>query len=121
MEKKLANVRGALYSLVAPRELLTVTSGYGASCIFYTDDSLIEGCLGFAVHQMGVDGFGHKISSPAGVITAELSVPITALHPIAEIIQPLERCLILTGSLSSIKTMLSRKIAHQITPTGVWM
>jgi hypothetical protein len=35
MEKKLANIQEAMYSLVAPRELLTVTSGYGASCIFY--------------------------------------------------------------------------------------
>jgi hypothetical protein len=30
MEKKLSNVQEAMYSLVAPRELLTVTSGYGA-------------------------------------------------------------------------------------------
>jgi hypothetical protein len=59
MEKKLANIEGAMYSLVAPRELLTVTSGYSASCIFVTNGSLIEGCTGFAVHQMGVDGFGH--------------------------------------------------------------
>jgi hypothetical protein len=59
MEKKLANVQEAMYSLVALRELLTVTSGYGASCIFYTDGSLIEGCVGFAVHQIGVGGFGH--------------------------------------------------------------
>jgi hypothetical protein len=57
MEKKLANVQVAMYSLLAPRDLLTVTSGYGASCIFYTDGSLIEGCVGFAVHQMGVGGF----------------------------------------------------------------
>jgi hypothetical protein len=52
MEKKLANVQEAMYSLVALRELLTVTSGYGASCIFYTDGSLIEGCVGFAVHHI---------------------------------------------------------------------
>jgi hypothetical protein len=35
MEKKLTNVQEAMYSLMAPRELLTVTSGYGPSCIFY--------------------------------------------------------------------------------------
>jgi hypothetical protein len=63
MDKKLANTQGPRYSLVAPRELLTVTSAYGASCIFNTDGSLIEGCAGFAVHQMGVGGFGHKIPS----------------------------------------------------------
>jgi hypothetical protein len=62
MEKKLANIQGSMHSLVAPRELLTVTSGYGASCIFYTDGSLTEGCAGFAVHQMDVSGFEHKIS-----------------------------------------------------------
>jgi hypothetical protein len=43
MEKKLSNVQKAMYSLVAPRELLTVTFGYGASFIFY--GSLIEGLL----------------------------------------------------------------------------
>jgi hypothetical protein len=44
IEKKSVNVQEAMYSLVAPRELLTVKSGYGVSCIFYTDGSLIEGC-----------------------------------------------------------------------------
>jgi hypothetical protein len=72
MEKKLSNVQEAMYSSVAPRELLTVTFGYGASFIFYTDGSLIEGCAGFAVHQMGVGGFEHRILSPPGVFTAEL-------------------------------------------------
>jgi hypothetical protein len=33
MERKLANVPEAMHSLVAPHELLTVTSGYGPSCI----------------------------------------------------------------------------------------
>jgi hypothetical protein len=33
MEKKLANVQQVMYSL-APRELLTLTSAYGQSCIF---------------------------------------------------------------------------------------
>jgi hypothetical protein len=79
MEKKLANTQEAMYSLVAPRELLSVTSGYGASCIYYTDGSLVEGCVDFAVHQMCVDGFGHKIPSPAGVFTAELSGLFTTL------------------------------------------
>jgi hypothetical protein len=51
MEKKLANVQEVMYSLVAPRELLTVTSGYGASCIFYTNGSLIEGCAGLDIRS----------------------------------------------------------------------
>jgi hypothetical protein len=105
MEKKLANVQEAMYSLVAPHELLTVTSGYGPSCIFYTDGSVIEGCAGFAVHQMGMSGFGYKIQGPAGVFTAELSALFTALRHIAEDIRPPERCLILTDSLSSIRAI----------------
>jgi hypothetical protein len=97
-KKKLGNVQEAMNSLLVPQELLTVTSGYGPLCIFYTDSSLIEGCAGFAVHQMGVGGFGHKIQSPAGVFTTKLS----AQRHIAEFIWPLERCLILTCSMSSI-------------------
>jgi hypothetical protein len=50
------------------------------------DGSLIEECVGFAVHQMGVAGFGHKIQSSAGVFTAELSALFTALRHIAEVI-----------------------------------
>jgi hypothetical protein len=107
MEKKLASVQEAMYSLVALRELLTVTSGYGPLCIFYTDGSLIEGCAGFVVHQMGVGGFGYKIQGPADVFTAELSALFIALRHIAEVIRPPERFLILTYSLSSIKAMLS--------------
>jgi hypothetical protein len=58
LEKKL--VQEAMHSLMATRELLTVTSGFGASCIFYPDGSLIEG---FAVHQMGASGFGQDPKS----------------------------------------------------------
>jgi hypothetical protein len=105
MEKKLANVQEAMYSLVAPHELWTVTSGYDPSCIFYTDGSLIERCAGFAVHQMGMGRFGYKIQGPAGVFTAELSALCTALRHIAEVIRPPERCLILTDRLSSIKAI----------------
>jgi hypothetical protein len=35
VEKKLANVHEAMFSLVAPRELLTVTSGYGVCRTFF--------------------------------------------------------------------------------------
>jgi hypothetical protein len=116
MEKKLANVQEVMYLLSAPHELLTVTSGYGESCIFYTDGSLIEGCAGFSVHQIGVGGFRHKISSPTGVFTAEVSALFTALRHIAEVIRPLEICLILTDSLSLIKAIFSRKISHHTHP-----
>jgi hypothetical protein len=111
MEQKLSNVQEAMYLFMAPRELLTVTSESGASCIFYADRSLFECCVGFAVHQMSGGAFRHKILSPTGVFTAELSALFTALRHIAEVIRPLEGCLILTDSLSWIKAMLSRKIA----------
>jgi ribonuclease HI len=56
------------------------------------------------------------IRSKAGVFGAELSASYTALQNIAEVIRPPKRCLILTDSLSSIKAMLARKIAHQTHP-----
>jgi hypothetical protein len=72
--------------------------------------------VGFAVHQMGVSGFEYKIQGPAGVLTAKFSALFTALRHIAGVIRPPEKCLILTDSLSSIKAMLSSKIAHQTHP-----
>jgi hypothetical protein len=53
--------------------------------------------VGFAVYQMGVGGFGHKLTSPAGVFTAGLSALFTALRHFAVVIRPPERCLILTA------------------------
>jgi hypothetical protein len=88
MVKKLPNVQEAMNSLLEPRKPWTVTSGYGA------DGSLIESSAGFAIHQMGMGGYGH----------------------IAEFIRPSERCLILTDSLSSIKAVMSRKNAYQTHP-----
>jgi hypothetical protein len=41
MENALAGVRDTMYPLVAPRELLVVTSGYVESAVFYTDGSFI--------------------------------------------------------------------------------
>jgi hypothetical protein len=56
----------------------------------------------------------YRILSPAGVFTAELSALFTALRHIAEVIRPPERFLILTDSLSSIKAIGSRRIAHPL-------
>jgi hypothetical protein len=75
--------------------------------IFYTDGSLIEGCSGFAVHQMGVGGFEHKIQNPAGVFTTKLSALFNALRHIAEVIGLPEGCLFLTDSLNSIRPLSS--------------
>jgi hypothetical protein len=52
-----------MYSVVAPRELLTVTVRHAASMVFYTDGSLIDGYTGFAFQQNGKGGFVCK--SPA--------------------------------------------------------
>jgi hypothetical protein len=73
-------VRDTIYPLVAPRELSVVTSEYVESAVFYMDGSLIEGSAGFAIHRTGVGGFGFKLSSPAGVFSAELSALFMALH-----------------------------------------
>jgi hypothetical protein len=84
------------------RELLTVTSGYGPWCIFYTDGSLIGGCAGFDVHQIGVGGFGYNI---------RVRLVFSLFND--TLLRSPERCLILTDSLSTIKAKLSRKIAQQ--------
>jgi hypothetical protein len=64
---------------------------------------------------MGVAGFGYKIRGPVGVFTAELSALFTALWHIAEVIRPPKWCLILTDSLSLVKTMLSRRLRIKLT------
>jgi hypothetical protein len=116
MENALAGVQDTMYLLVAPRELSVMQSEYVESALFYTDGSLIESNAGFAIHQTGVDGFRFKLSSPAGVFSAELSALFMALRHMREIIQPPEKCLILTNSLSSIRAMLSRRISWQTHP-----
>jgi hypothetical protein len=79
--------------------------------------ALIKGCTGFAVHHMGVGGFGHKILSPADVFILLRLVLSSLLYDtlLRLYIRPPERCLNLTDTLSSIKAMLGRKIAHQTT------
>jgi ribonuclease HI len=116
MENALAGVRDTMYPLVAPRELSVVASEYVESAVFYTDGSLIEGIAGFAVHRTGVDGFGFKLSSPAGVFSAQLSALLMALPHIREVIQPPEKCLILTDSLSLIRAMMSIRISWRTHP-----
>jgi hypothetical protein len=49
---------------------------------FYTDGSLKYGCAGFAFHRTGKGGFGYKISSPAGIFTAELTALFVTLRHI---------------------------------------
>jgi hypothetical protein len=96
MEVALSGVQASMYTVVARRELLTVTTRYATSMIFYTDGSFIDGYAGFAFHRTGEGGFGYNISSPAGIFTAELTALLVTLRHIGEVIQPPERCLILT-------------------------
>jgi hypothetical protein len=103
----LSGVQTSIFSVVAPRELLTVTTRYAASMVPYTDGSLIDGCAGFAFYRTGEVGFGYKISSPACILSAELTALYVTLRHIGEVIPPAEKCLILTDSLSSIKALLS--------------
>jgi hypothetical protein len=77
---------------------------------------LIDGCAGFACHWTEEGGFGYQISSPAGIFTAELTALFVTLRHIGEVIQPPEKCLILTNSLSSVKSLLSRVISHRTHP-----
>jgi hypothetical protein len=49
--------------------------------------SLIDGCTGFAFHRNGEGGFGYKISSLAGIFTAELTALFVALRHIGKVIQ----------------------------------
>jgi hypothetical protein len=93
------------------QELSVVTSEYVDSAVFYTDGSLIEGSARFAIHRTGAGEFGFKLPSPPGVFSAELNALFMALRHIRDVIQPPEKCLILTDSLSSIKAMLSRRIS----------
>jgi hypothetical protein len=78
----LAGVRDTMYQLVASRE----HSKYVKSAVSYTDGSLIEKSAGFTIHRTGVGGFGFKLSSPAGVFSAELSALFIALPHIREVI-----------------------------------
>jgi hypothetical protein len=61
-------------------------------------------CAGFAFHRTGDGGFGNKISSLAGVCTAELIVLFVTLRHIEKVI------------LSSVKALLSRKVSHRTHP-----
>jgi hypothetical protein len=72
----------------------------------------IEGALNDHIEG----GFGYTISSSAGIFITELTVLFVTLRHSGEVIQPPEKCLILTDSLSSVKALLSRKISHRTHP-----
>jgi hypothetical protein len=55
---------------------------------------------------------GINIESSWCIFTAELTALFVTLRHIGKIIQPPERCLMLTDSLSSVKALFPRKIYH---------
>jgi hypothetical protein len=105
-----------MYLYVAPQELLTVTASYVTSMVFYTDGSLIDGCAGFDIPPIKKGGFGYELSSPAFIFTAELFALFVTSRHIEEVIQPPEKCLILTDSVSPVKALVFRKISHWTRP-----
>jgi hypothetical protein len=48
---------------------------------------------GFAIHRFEEGGFGYKITSPAGIFTAELTILFVILRHIGDVFQLPERCL----------------------------
>jgi hypothetical protein len=112
MEGTLSGVQTSMNSVVAPRELLMVTTRYAASMVFYTDGSFIDRCAGFAFHRTEEGGFGYKISSSAGIFTEELTALFASLRHIGNVIQHP----ILTDSLNSVKVLLFRKVSHRNHP-----
>jgi hypothetical protein len=93
-ERAVSEVQTSMYSVLAPRELLTVTARYAASMIFYTDDFLIDGWAGQGLHFTGLE----RWRGPAGIFITELTGLFVTLQHIGVVIQPPEKCLILTDS-----------------------
>jgi hypothetical protein len=112
MEGALSGVQTSMYAVVARVRYAASLVFY----IFYTNGSLIDVCARFSFHRTWEGGFNYKISIPAGIFTAELTALFVTLRHIVKIIQPPEKCLILTDSLSSVKALLSREISHRTHP-----
>jgi hypothetical protein len=87
-------------------------SFFRASYIFFS----VDGYTGFAIHRTKDSGFGCMISISAGVFTQELTALFMSLRHIREVIQPRERCFVLTDILCSVKALLSRKMLHRTNP-----
>jgi hypothetical protein len=71
--------------VVAPRELLTVTSRYAKSMVFCMDDLLIDGCVGLAIHRSEHvnsedGGSNNKKLSLAAFFTAEFTALFVTLE-----------------------------------------
>jgi hypothetical protein len=72
MKKAISGDETSTYLVVAPQELLTVTSRYATSMVFHTDGSLIYEFAGFDIHRTEESDFGNKITSLAGILLRSL-------------------------------------------------
>jgi hypothetical protein len=63
---------------------------------FCTDGSLIEGCARFAIHRTEEIGIGYRITTPAGVLTSELTALFVTLQHIRKALQLPKKSLIFT-------------------------
>jgi hypothetical protein len=78
MLKAFSRVQTTMYSVLAPGELLTVTSNIQVCYIDgFLYGSLIDRCVSMTTHRTKEDGFGYKILSSAGIFTAELCQIVT--------------------------------------------
>jgi hypothetical protein len=74
-------------TIVAPRQLLPVTSWIATSMIFYTDGSLMDGYAEFAILWTEEGGFCCRILSPARIFTVKLIALFVTLRHIGEVNQ----------------------------------
>jgi hypothetical protein len=99
LEQSLKRVDAILYTLVALAELASITMNVLPTNVYFTDNSLIDA----------------KFESPCRVFTTKQQAIYTALNNM-KLNEPLEKFLILTNSLSSLKAMESKQISNHTNP-----
>jgi hypothetical protein len=110
----LSGVDADMYPIVAPLELRTGIALFSPSNLFYTDGSLMDGVAGFAVYHSTDCNIGFWMRRPTSVFTVELAAIRMAMDHIEN--EALERYLILTDSMTSIRAIESRKISLHTHP-----
>jgi hypothetical protein len=79
MEVVLSGVHADMYPIVTPLELRAGIALFSPSNLFYTDESLMDGVAGFAVHHSLDCNIGFCMRRPASVFTVELAVILMGL------------------------------------------
>jgi hypothetical protein len=106
MEVALSGVHADMFPIIAPLELRAGIALFSPSNLLYTDGSLMDGVVGFAVHHSIVCNLGFCMTGPTSVFTAELAVIRMGMDHIVN--EALGRYLILSDSMSSIRAMDSQ-------------